>query len=149
MADQELRSLRILVVDDEKFMRQLLVRLLDEIGFSVVEVAEDGHDAITKISRPDVTFDVVICDLSMPKMGGLEFVSALRAMDDPAVRDVPVIILTGHSQKSHVLAAARLGVSGFLVKPVSRQILDTRIRKAVERQPADPDRATDGAERSA
>lgn len=137
MAETDLSTLRALVVDDEKFMRQLVARVLSEMAITDVTMADDGQAAIEAVVGSDGAFDLVICDLAMPVMGGLEFIAALRALDDPVKRDIPVIILTGHPLREHVVAAAKLGISGFLVKPVSRGMLESRVRAAVTGPPAD------------
>lgn len=143
MSEQDIAGLRVLAVDDEKFMLQLVTRVLGELGITDVETAEDGHQAMEILSKPETLFDLMICDLSMPVMGGLELISALREMDDSAVNQLPVIVLTGHPERELVLQAGKLGISGFIVKPVSLHLLETRIRAAMTRDPAASRRAVE------
>ena len=114
---RNLEGLRILVVDDEPFMRRTIRAVLRAIDHFDVEEAPDGDLALDLVAvfRPDV----VLCDIAMPRMGGLQFVAHLREHPVAELRLIPVIILTGHADETTVLDAARLQVSSFVVKPVS------------------------------
>lgn len=138
MKDSDLAKVSALVVDDETFMRQLIGRLLNDIGVRNVAFAGDGADAMSKFSDKTRNFDLVVCDLEMPKMDGFEFVKRLRARADLPCRDVPVLIVTGHSQEDNVVNAVKMGIHGFLVKPISKQALESRVRSAIGAAPIDP-----------
>lgn len=101
----------ILVVDDTRFMRELLVLHLTGAGYEV-RTAEDGIQAVHAVLENPP--DLVICDVEMPYMSGIEFLSALRAA--PPVASIPVVILT--SQEDARAAAVAAGASGFLLKPI-------------------------------
>ena len=102
---------RILVVDDDRNMRELLALHLGHAGYEV-ETAEDGIAAGYKVlcQRPDL----IICDVYMPHLGGFEFVAALRA--DGALPRIPVIFLT--SMEDGDSRGRELGAVGYVTKPV-------------------------------
>ena len=138
MLEIDISKLSVLVVDDESFMRQLIVRLVNDLSIRNVTTANDGADAMTKFSGSKRNFDIVICDLEMPKMDGFAFVRQLRARTEIPCHDVPVLIVTGHSEEESIQAAVKSGIHGFLVKPVSKQALESRIRAAMKSGPIDP-----------
>ena len=98
---------KVLIVDDDRFIRSTLRSVLHAIGRFNIQEAEDGDAGLVSVDsfRPDV----VLCDVDMPNMGGLEFVALLRA--HPAIRDTPVVMLTGHAEQNTVADAARLKIS--------------------------------------
>ena len=105
MADINFTKLRILIVDDEPFMRQLLTRVLGELEIQKVTEAADGLEALTIFSNDSNNFDLVICDLEMPNMDGFEFVSGRQRLPVPnnRVREkiTLTIILTGCRKSRH------------------------------------------------
>lgn len=128
-----------LVVEDVPSMRQLLVHLLREIGFKDVMTCEDGADALNRIEHAPYAIDIVVCDLEMPIISGLEFIQMLRGNSRKDIKDTPVVVVTGHSEEKNLHQAVRLGVHGFLVKPVSRKALEARVRYALKSPPIDPE----------
>ena len=135
MANVDMKSLSILVIDDEPFIRTLVVRLLRDLGVTKIVEAGDGAEGLKKVSTQT---DLIICDLDMPNMNGFEFVSKLRTLDSIPKPTVPVLILTGHGDEDSVRGAIDLGINAYLVKPVSKQALETRINKAVTSPMIDP-----------
>tara|TARA_B100000315_G_C14467653_1_gene536744 strand:- start:503 stop:934 length:432 start_codon:yes stop_codon:yes gene_type:complete len=138
MANIEMKSLTILVIDDEPFMNKLIGRALNDLGVMNVLVAENGAEAIETLTHTSRKIDVIICDLEMPEMNGFEFVRNLRQGLDIPDPTIPVIILTGHSQADNIKEVVNLGISGFLTKPVSIHLLETRITSALTSPPIDP-----------
>ena len=94
----DLDGVRVLIVDDEPFMRRTIRAMLRAFGRFVVTEADDGDVALLMIGR--VKPDVVLCDISMPRMGGLRFVELLR--ERSGMHDMPVIMLTGHAEEATV-----------------------------------------------
>ena len=109
MADKELK---FLVVDDFSTMRRIVRNLLKELGFNNVEEAEDGVDALNKLQAGG--FGFVISDWNMPNMDGLELLKTIRA--DAGMASMPVLMVTAEAKKN-IIAAARAGASGYVVKP--------------------------------
>lgn len=120
---------KILIVDDDRFIRQTIKLALRGVGRFIVAEADDGDVALVKTDsfKPDV----VLCDITMPRMGGLQYVAQLRRHPEPRMRDTPVVILTGQAEESTVHDAVRLQISGFLVKPVSVKALGGYLRKTL------------------
>ena len=127
-----LEGLKILVVDDEPFMRRTIRLVLRAIDRFDVEEAHDGDVALDLVA----TFkpDVVLCDIAMPRMGGLQFVANLRNNPVAELRCTPVIILTGVADETTVLGAARLQISGFVVKPISPKLLRAHLHNIFARR---------------
>jgi CheY-like chemotaxis protein len=117
--------IKVVVVEDEHYSRKVIRTLLTTIGCTRIYEASDGAsglDAITAI-RPDI----VLLDWEMPGIDGAQFMRKLRSPATFPYPDVPVIMLTGHGERSRVLEAINLGVHEFLLKPVSSQALLTRM----------------------
>jgi two-component system chemotaxis response regulator CheY len=102
----------VLVVDDSASMRALLRLALTQGGYAVVE-ARDGREALAALAAAPA--DVVVSDCIMPVMDGMSFVRALK--QDPALRQVPVIMLTTESQSAQIQQGRELGVQAWIVKP--------------------------------
>jgi len=120
---------RILVVDDELDVRKSIGFILAKAGFDVIE-AEDGEKAITAIRSDDnpLMVDTIICDLSIPKVNGIETILYFRAQ----FPSVPVIVLTGKPYLQTAVAMFKQGVVDYLIKPVEPEKLTASVRQAVE-----------------
>jgi two-component system chemotaxis response regulator CheY len=122
---------KVLVVDDSLMVRQQVKRALVTAGFDVVE-AQDGIDALEKAkATPDVA--LVICDVNMPRMGGLDFLEAFR--QDERFKAVPVVMLTTEAQSELVARSKALGAKGWIIKPFKPELL-TAAAKRLAIQPA-------------
>ena len=118
---------RVLVVDDEASARDALSKLLTQEGYSV-ETAEDGVAALAQFT--DAPADVVVTDLNMPKMDGVELLKKLREQD----ADIPVILCTASDQVSAAVAAMRAGADDYLPKPIDFEALTLSVERALERR---------------
>jgi two-component system chemotaxis response regulator CheY len=119
-----LKDKSILVVDDEKFSRSIVARLVQP--FAVVEAGDGGFALHQLAATPGI--GVVLCDFNMPLMDGLTFLKEVRRGASKVPHDLPVLMLTGHSDASLVQAALALDVDGFIVKPVSKATLEARLK---------------------
>lgn len=112
---------RLLIVDDSKLMREMVAACLRPLGSVELEFAATGLEAIERLAL--ATFDLVVLDLNMPDVGGVEVIEFVRAQDH--LRELPILVVTTRgddASKSRVLDA---GASGFLTKPFAPpQILD-------------------------
>ena len=106
-------SKKILIVDDSATVRQQVGLALTQVGMEVLE-AVDGQDGLDRIGQGGI--DLVICDVNMPRMGGLEFLKEVRA--DPKLHSLSVIMLTTSKADRDVMNAYDLNVSSYIVKPV-------------------------------
>jgi two-component system, chemotaxis family, chemotaxis protein CheY len=114
--------MKFLVIDDSATMRRIVVNSLQRIGFTEVVEAGDGVEALKAF---DASVGFVITDWNMPNMSGIEFVRALRARPDGA--SVPVLMVTTRSVKEDIVAAIEAGVSNYIVKPFTPQVLKEKI----------------------
>ncbi len=116
-----------LVVDDSKSIRMLVSKVLREAGFEVLE-AENGRQAMERLAGRDA-IQLVITDLNMPVMDGLELIRAIRA--DAAQRFTPVVFLTTESGDSLKDAAKSAGATGWIVKPFHPEKVLTVVKRVV------------------
>jgi two-component system chemotaxis response regulator CheY len=114
--------MKFLVIDDSATMRRIVVNSLQRIGFTDVVEAGDGVEALKAF---DASVGFVITDWNMPNMSGIDFVRALRARPDGA--SVPVLMVTTRSVKEDIVAAIEAGVSNYIVKPFTPQVLKEKI----------------------
>jgi two-component system chemotaxis response regulator CheY len=120
-----IENTKFLVVDDFSTMRRIVRNLLKELGFSNVQEAEDGVEALSKL-RGD-QFDFVVSDWNMPNMTGIELLRAIRA--DAALKHLPVLMVTAEAKKENIIEAAQAGASGYVVKPFTAATLDEKLKK--------------------
>ena len=116
---------KILVVDDSKTIRQQVGFTLTNAGFDVVE-AEDGHDGIAKLEA-NVDINMIISDVNMPNMDGLEMVEKIRNKEE--FKTLPIILLTTESSGEKVDRAKNSGAIGWLVKPFNPEQLVGAVKK--------------------
>jgi len=164
-SDRPFAGLKVLVVDDQKFIRGLVSQGLKANGAQVAEAA-DGFEALTilgigdqmeggsvealKRERPDMfqgivhtrrDIDVVVSDIRMLPMNGLEMLKAIRSGLTSAHRGLPVVIMSAHSDEALIGAAIALDAHGFVAKPVSQKAIGERIQRAlsmkINTKPAD------------
>jgi chemotaxis protein histidine kinase CheA/ActR/RegA family two-component response regulator len=115
----EVRESMVLIVDDSITVRELLSLTFKRAGYRV-EQARDGQEAWDKL-RAGLPCDIVFCDIEMPRMDGLEFLS--RIQKDVALSKVPVAMLTSRGSDRHRQIAAQLGASGYFIKPYLEEAL--------------------------
>lgn len=124
MPEDPIRSLRILVVEDQQQTRVWIADVLKQMGVREVTTANDGAEALDIVHRDPNAIDLIICDWAMPRMNGMDLLAAVRQLRPT----LPFIMETGHGTKDHVLAARFQGVDAFIVKPYSAAQLEVRIR---------------------
>jgi two-component system chemotaxis response regulator CheY len=122
---ERLAAAKVLVVDDEHYMRKVVRTMLMSFGVSDVHEAQDGATGLEMIRN--LKPDVVILDRQMPGLDGPAFVRIVRSPATFPYPDVPIIMLTGHGERSHVIEAVKLGINEFLLKPVSVKALQDRM----------------------
>jgi CheY-like chemotaxis protein len=119
------RSTRVLVVDDEHYMRKLLRSLLISNGIKDITEAQSGPAGLDAICAFNP--DIVLLNWDMPDQGGPDFMRRVRSPETFPVPHVPVVLLTSNHSREAVLRAVRHGVNEFLCKPVSAKALYERI----------------------
>jgi two-component system, OmpR family, alkaline phosphatase synthesis response regulator PhoP len=120
----------ILVVDDELSIRTVVRSYLESEGYSVL-LCENGRQALNLIEQHRPT--LLILDLMLPEMDGLEIATQLRQSSDPALRDIYILMLTARSEETDRLAGLRLGADDYLTKPFSPRELVARVQAILRR----------------
>ena len=107
--------IRALIVDDSSVMRKIVERSLLQAGLELAQVyqAGNGAEALTLLRETQV--DLILCDINMPVMDGLEFIKQLSGIDK--AKGVPVIMITTEGSESHVVQALACGARGYIRKP--------------------------------
>jgi two-component system, chemotaxis family, chemotaxis protein CheY len=124
-----LNGMNILVVEDDRHMRMLIRNVLFSLGANDVADASDGGSAFEAMT----TFKphMILCDLRMSPVGGLQFVRSLRADAENPCRFAPVIMITAYADLTTVAAARDVGVTEFMAKPLSAAALQKRINRVL------------------
>ena len=117
--------MRILVVEDQRTVRKLLVQSLISLGYSQIREAENGLKALDLLRAE--AFNLVITDVEMPQMDGLALLGAIR--QDPALSPIPVLMVTVVDQKDKIIQAIKTGVSGYIVKPFTLEAIKDKLNK--------------------
>ena len=116
-------SMRVLVVDDDKSMRELVVRLLNAIGISEIVEASDGEQALVLFEQEE--FDLVVIDWEMPGRTGVEVIRVIRTKGC----QVPILMVTVRTEKEEVLEAIQAGATDFLAKPFKADVLREKLNR--------------------
>jgi PAS domain S-box-containing protein len=131
------RALRILVAEDNPVNQQLALHLLERRGHSTV-VAENGREALSAIEKHK--FDLVLMDVQMPEMGGLEATRAIRQKEQSKGGHLPIVAMTAHAMQGDRERCLEAGMDGYLAKPLDPKIfLDTVERMALPGHKAEPE----------
>lgn len=127
----DLTQTKIMLVEDDAAIRVLIKQLLQAFEVSRIEEHGNALDALHEIT--DFRPDIVISDWMMDPMDGLTFARKIRALKNRYVRTVPIIMLTGHTERSRVEQARDAGVNEYLAKPVSANAMYARLKSVIER----------------
>jgi len=106
--------MRVILVDDSRAMRMILRRIVGQLGFEIME-AEDGQAALEAVQASETVPELALIDWNMPRMNGLELVSALR--DDPRTRDMTLVMVTTEGEQSQIVRALAAGAHEYVIKP--------------------------------
>ncbi|GAB5496918.1 MAG: chemotaxis response regulator CheY [Phycisphaerales bacterium] len=122
--------MKILLVDDSKTMRSIQKSVLGQLGYSEIEEACDGQDALSKVGAFEP--DLMLVDWNMPNMDGITFVKHVRQND----KTTPIIMVTTESEKTRVIEAIKAGVNNYVVKPFTPDSLSQRITETLTKKAA-------------
>jgi len=119
--------MKVMLVDDSKTMRNIQKGILTQLGYTDLEEACDGLDALSKVGafQPEL----LLVDWNMPNMDGLTFVKKFREQGNKA----PIIMVTTEAEKSRVVEAIKAGVNNYVVKPFTPDLLGERIKETLAR----------------
>ena len=119
--------MKVMLVDDSKTMRNIQKGILTQLGYTDLEEACDGLDALSKVGafQPEL----LLVDWNMPNMDGLTFVKKFREQGNKA----PIIMVTTEAEKARVVEAIKAGVNNYVVKPFTPDLLGERIKETLAR----------------
>lgn len=126
-----LASASVLVVEDQTFVRELLVRLLTSLSVAKVSSARTSEEALATLERDPGFANVILVDFELPGMNGVRLIEKLRGSSHRQLNDVAVVMLTAHNDLSLYRDAALLGISAFLVKPAGPATLKVALEEAL------------------
>lgn len=117
--------MRIFIIDDSKTMRSIIRNTLAQIGYTEVEEACDGADALGKVGAFNP--DLILLDWNMPNMNGLQFLQAYRSQG----HKTPIIMVTTEAEKPRIIEAIQAGVNNYVVKPFTPELLTKHIKNTL------------------
>lgn len=120
-------SKKILIVDDESFMRTVLNGMIKHIGFKSVSEARDGKSALEMLKAKG--FDVCFCDWEMPGVSGLEVFEEVKR--DESLKDMKFIMVTGNIEASKVKEAMEHGITEYIAKPFNEDVIRQKLVKVL------------------
>jgi len=124
------KMMRVLVVDDSRTLRKLLIRELNNIGIAQITEAEHGMDALDKVRNE--TFDLMLLDMEMPELDGLGVLKVLKST--PSLNYLPVIVVSGADQIEKTIECIQIGAEDYLPKPFNPVLLRARIFSTMEKK---------------
>jgi len=119
------KKLHVLIVDDSSVMRKIVERSLRQAGLELEEVKEasNGAEALTEVQKEN--FDLILSDINMPAMDGLEFLRSLASI--PNAKSVPVVMITTEGSEARVVEALSVGARGYIRKPFTAEQVKERV----------------------
>jgi two-component system chemotaxis response regulator CheY len=119
------KKLKVLIVDDSSVMRKIVERALRQAGLDITEVLEASNGAEALVEVQKGSLDIILSDINMPVMDGLEFLKSLANIE--SAKGVPVVMITTEGSEARVLEALSAGASGYLRKPFTPDQVRDRI----------------------
>jgi two-component system chemotaxis response regulator CheY len=117
--ESTLMPIRALIIDDSSVMRKIVTRSLRQAGIDLAQVLEAGNGAEALAILQESQVDLILCDINMPVMDGLEFIKHLPGVAN--AKDVPVVMITTEGSESHVVQALSCGARGYIRKPLTEE----------------------------
>lgn len=132
MSSADYSNYKVLIIDDVASLRELLIHTMQTIGFKQIEQAENGIDALKKCRlQKEEPFDLIMCDINMPEMDGIDFVTNIREVKEYTTK--PIIMVSTESEVNIILEAISKGANDYVLKPAEKEILEKKIAKLMER----------------
>jgi two-component system chemotaxis response regulator CheY len=128
-----MNSIRALIVDDSSVMRKIVERSLRQAGIDLTEVFQAGNGAEALVVLQASSVDLILCDINMPVMDGLEFVKQLSGV--PNAKGVPVVMITTEGSEAHVVQAISCGARGYIRKPFTSEQVKEHVVPILEGKP--------------
>jgi two-component system chemotaxis response regulator CheY len=127
-----MEKLRALIVDDSSVMRKIVERSLRQAEIDLAQVMEAGNGAEALSVLKESSVDLILCDINMPVMDGLEFVRQLQSLEN--FNGVPVVMITTEGSESHVVQALSYGARGYIRKPFTPDQVREHVLPVLERR---------------
>ena len=118
-------KIRALIVDDSSVMRKIVERSLRQAGIDLDKVVEASNGAEALVALQNNTVDLILCDINMPVMDGLEFVRQVHTVE--SAKGVPIVMITTEGSESHVVQALTAGARGYIRKPFTADQVKERV----------------------
>ena len=125
-------KVRALIVDDSSVMRKIVERSLRQAGLDLAEVREAGNGAEALGALKDSGVDLILCDINMPVMDGIEFLRQLQGQEH--AKGVPVVMITTEGSESHVVQALSMGARGYIRKPFTPEQVKEHVIPLLEKK---------------
>ena len=123
-------NIRALIVDDSSVMRKIVERSLRQAGLGIAQILEAGNGAEALAAVQANKVDLILCDINMPVMDGLEFVKQLAGMEN--AKGVPVVMITTEGGETHVVQALSAGARGYIRKPFTPEQVKEHVLPLVD-----------------
>lgn len=125
---KEISKIKVLIVEDQDDVRQLLHDMLTDMGVAEIFEAKDGKKAFEFIDAAFDFVDLIICDWNMPEMTGVELLQQIRAVD----QSIPFLMVTGRLDMDSVVEAKNSGVTAYIAKPFTPVQLEAKVRAVLQ-----------------
>ena len=132
MTNEALKSIRVLVVDDDGISQKIAVAVLNNIGINNIDLAKNGTEAHDILATADHSFDLVITDIEMPEMDGFELARKIRLGTVEKIKAIPILLLTGRNTDENIRKGRIHRIQGFIIKPPSAEVLEHHIIQALK-----------------
>ena len=127
---EQTKLMKVLVVDDSRTLRRLLIRELNNVGITNITEAGDGNEALEKVRAE--SFDLMLLDMEMPELDGLGVLNIVKS--DPALSYLPVIVVSGAEQFEKTVECIQIGAEDYLPKPFDPVLLRARVFSSLEKK---------------
>lgn len=117
--------MKILLIDDSNALRFMMVKMLRELGYKDVTAIGSAEDGMPLVYNEE--FDLLFLDWNLPKISGIEFLKYLKG--NVKTEKIPVVMVTTVQERSNILQAIKVGLQGYLIKPISKELLLAKIKE--------------------
>jgi len=125
-----MKKVRALIIDDSSVMRKIVERSLRQAGLDLAEVQEASNGAEGLGALKTASVDLILCDINMPVMDGIEFLRQVQTLENG--KNVPVVMITTEGSESHVVQALSIGARGYIRKPFTPEQVKQHVIPLVE-----------------
>ena len=119
------KDLKILVVDDFSATRTIIINQLSNLGYSNTVVSEDGFSALARLKS--ALFDLVVTDLNMSEMSGLDLLKKIRT--DSELKHIPVLMITSEDLQGNIITAIKAGLNDYIIRPFEEHTFKQKLEK--------------------